>query len=123
MFRLSNQNYFQAIKFRAQAIFNWLSFTQPPGFQNFKFLNFSVYTTLLVPKQPISIKNFIHCGALQSRRAISGLYSFFYTPCIYTGWPKKKYSSLVQHILGAVHMSRASPANRADSILSPLMGA
>ena len=25
--------------------------------------------------------------------------------------------------LGAVHMSRASPANRADSILSPLMGA
>ena len=25
-------------------------------------------------------------------------------------------------ILGAVHMSRASPANRADSILSPLMG-
>ena len=29
---------------------------QPPWFQNFKFLNFSVYTTLLVPKQPISIK-------------------------------------------------------------------
>ena len=25
--------------------------------------------------------------------------------------------------LGAVHMSRASPANRADSILSPVMGA
>ena len=25
-------------------------------------------------------------------------------------------------LLGAVHMSRASPANRADSILSPLMG-
>ena len=25
--------------------------------------------------------------------------------------------------LGAVHMNRASPANRADSILSPLMGA
>ena len=38
-----------------------------PGFQNFKFLNFSVYTTLSVPKQPISIKNFVHCGALQSR--------------------------------------------------------
>ena len=28
----------------------------PPGFQNFKFLSFSVYTTLLEPKQPISIK-------------------------------------------------------------------
>ena len=26
-------------------------------------------------------------------------------------------------LLGAVHMSRASPANRADLILSPLMGA
>ena len=25
--------------------------------------------------------------------------------------------------LGAVHMSRASPANRADLIISPLMGA
>ena len=25
-------------------------------------------------------------------------------------------------VLGAVHMSRASPANRADSILSSLMG-
>ena len=26
------------------------------------------------------------------------------------------------HVLGAVHMSRAGPTNRADSILSPLMG-
>ena len=26
-------------------------------------------------------------------------------------------------VLGAVHMSRASPANRADSILSPFMRA
>ena len=47
-------------------------------FQNSKFLNFSVYTTLLEPKQPISIKNFVHYGALQSRRAISGLFSFFW---------------------------------------------
>ena len=61
--------------------FYWLLKTQPRGFQNFKFLNFSVYTTLLVPKQPISIKNFVHCGALQSRRASSDLFSFFYTPC------------------------------------------
>ena len=30
---------------------------------------------------------------------------------------------LLNTLLGAVHMSRASPANRADSILSPLMGA
>ena len=30
-----------------------------------------------MPKHPISIKNFVHCGALQSRRAISGLFSFF----------------------------------------------
>ena len=28
----------------------------------------------------------------------------------------------IWNALGAVHMSRASPANRADSILSPLMG-
>ena len=66
------------MKFCAQAIFNYKR--QPPGFQNFKFINFSVYTTLSVPKQPISIKNFVHCGALQSRRAISGLFSSFYTP-------------------------------------------
>ena len=52
----------------------------PPGF---KTLNFSIflftlhYQYLSVPKHPISIKNVIHCGALQSRRAISGLFSFF----------------------------------------------
>ena len=51
-----------------------------PGFLNFKFLNFFVYTTLLVPKQPNSIKNVVHCGALQSRRASSDLFSFFIHP-------------------------------------------
>ena len=38
---------------------------------------FSVYTTLLVAKQPISIKNFVHWDALQTRRKISDLFSFF----------------------------------------------
>ena len=33
------------------------------------------------------------------------------------------WARIEPHHLGAVHMSRASPANRADSILSPLMGA
>ena len=33
---------------------------------------------------------------------------------------EKTFASYV--FLGAVHMSRASPANQADSILSPLMG-
>ena len=42
--------------------------------------HFSVYTTLSVPKQPISIKNFVHIGALQTRRAISDLFSFFMHP-------------------------------------------
>ena len=49
---------------------------------NFKFLNFSVYTTLSVPKQPISIKNAVHCGALQSRERFQVCSVFFYTPCI-----------------------------------------
>ena len=56
--------------------------TQSPGFSNSKFLNSSVYCTLQVSKQPISLKNFGHWGALQSRRAISDLFSFFDTPCI-----------------------------------------
>ena len=51
-----------------------------PGFKILIFLNFSVYTTLSEPKQPTSIKNFVHCGASQSRRAISGLFSFFIHP-------------------------------------------
>ena len=37
--------------------------------------------------------------------------------CIY-----QLYRSSEQRILGAVHMGRASPANRADSILSRLIG-
>ena len=52
----------------------------PPGF---KFLNFSVYTALSVLKHPISMENFVHCGALQSRRAISGLFSFFFIHPVY----------------------------------------
>ena len=55
----------------------------PPGFQNFKFLNFSVYTTLSVPKHPISIKK------LRTLRRVTKPESdfrfvqfFFYTPCI-----------------------------------------
>ena len=37
--------------------------------------------------------------------------------------PWKKRNILLGPCLGADYMSRASPANRADSILSPLMGA
>ena len=51
-----------------------------PRILKFEMSHFSVYTTLLVPKQPISIKNFVHLGALQTRRAISDLFSFFMHP-------------------------------------------
>ena len=39
-----------------QAIFTGYKSPPPPGFQNFIFLNFSVHTTLSVPKHHISIK-------------------------------------------------------------------
>ena len=68
--------------------------TPLPGFEILNFSFFSVYTTLLVPKQPISIKNFVPLGALQTRRAISDLFSFFYIPCSLTTF---KYIKLVQN--------------------------
>ena len=80
--------------FRAKPFLTGLKDTTP-RFQNFKFLNFSVYTTLSVPKHPISIKNFVHCGALQSRRAISGLFSFF----LYTLYKKTTRPNNIQNKL------------------------
>ena len=48
-------------------------------------------------------------------RRRNGIKYLIYPPC--------QYFVIFTLSLVAVHMSRASPANRAESILSPLMGA
>ena len=48
--------------------------THTPGFETFKFQNIFIYSTPLVPKQCISIKNFIE--------PFQNCLLFFYTPCI-----------------------------------------
>jgi hypothetical protein len=46
MFHLSTQNMIKAFKFRAQAIFNSLEKTHPPGSQNLSSRNFFHFSTL-----------------------------------------------------------------------------
>ena len=55
----------KAFKFRAQAIFSLLEKTHPPGSQNLSSRNFFHFSTLLVPKEAIYIKNWILIAVLQ----------------------------------------------------------
>ena len=50
----------------------------PPGFQNFKFLSFSVYTTLLEPKQPISIKKLRTLTRFTKPESVCRFVQFFF---------------------------------------------
>ena len=53
------------IKFFKNELLNMMKLTQ--FIKKFNGSFGPPYTTLSVPKQPISIKNFVHCGVLQSR--------------------------------------------------------
>jgi hypothetical protein len=55
----------KAFKFRAQAIFNLLEKTHPPGSQNLSWRNFFHFSTLQVPKEAIYIKNWILIAVLR----------------------------------------------------------
>ena len=65
MFHLSTQNMIKAFKFCAQAIFSLLEKTHPPGLENLSSRNFFHFSTLQVPKEAISIKNWILIAVLQ----------------------------------------------------------
>ena len=55
----------KAFKFRAQAIFNLLEKTNPPGSQNLSSRNVFHFSTLQVPKEAIYIKNWILIAVLR----------------------------------------------------------
>ena len=56
----------KASKFRAQAIFNFLEKTHPPGSQNLSSKIFFHFSTLQVPKEAIYIKNWIQVADLRN---------------------------------------------------------
>ena len=71
-----------AFKFCARAIFSLLEKTHPPGSQNLCSRNFFHYSTLKYPKKLYIYKKPDTNRCFAKLRAISNLFSFFYTPCI-----------------------------------------
>jgi hypothetical protein len=66
----------------AQAIFSLLEKTHPPGLQNLSSRIFFYYSTLLVPKETIYIKNWILIAVFRNWEQFQICSVLFYTPCI-----------------------------------------
>jgi hypothetical protein len=79
MFHPLAQNTIKAFKSRAQAIFSLLE-TPPPGLQNFSSRNFFIILHKSTQRNYI-YKKLDTNSCFAKLRAISNLFSFFYTPC------------------------------------------
>ena len=73
----------KAFKFRAQAIFSLLEKTHPPGSQNLSSRNFFIILHYKYPRTLYIHQKLDTNSCFAKLRAISNLFSFFYTPCIY----------------------------------------
>ena len=85
IFEAPIQNNFLAFKFRAQVNFKLFENTHSPGFEN---LYFTIFWFILQYKytQIIYIDQIFRFPIRYAKlKAISNLFSFFYTPCIRTG--------------------------------------
>jgi hypothetical protein len=72
----------KAFKFRAQAIFSLLEKTPPPWFTKFEFENFFLLFYILSTQRNYTYQKLDTNSCFAKLRAISNLFSFFYTPYI-----------------------------------------
>ena len=82
----------KAFKFRAQAIFSLLEKTHTPGLQN---LSSRIFFIILHTQRNYIYPKLDTNSCFAKLRAISNLFSFFYTPCIAR---KEKSTTFIQQL-------------------------
>jgi hypothetical protein len=85
----------KAFKFCAQAIFSLLEKT-PPWFTKFEFEKFLPLFYIINTQRSYIHKRLDSNSCFAKLRAISNLFSFFYTPCILDLYTRKNFTTCQQ---------------------------